>query len=225
MLTLFSKRFAFVAVVSILTLTYGCSDDDTSKQDAAISDSSTALDSNSNIDTVQIDDANQISDSSAADSTISDLMTSDGQTLCPQDNSTQAECSTTTVAGLNGLLWQLKPACFDAETWDVSNSYCEDLILCGHKGWRLPTLDELTGLLDNCDQNVQDTFPGYCDACDASTQCNSMFATNIGDDFWSSTLWEKDQDLAWYVSFRSGAVGNIIKTLKSNMTRCVYDGS
>jgi hypothetical protein len=46
-----------------------------------------------------------------------------------------------------GLVWE-KSAWRTTPIWDVAIELCSDLVLGGRKGWRLPTVEELTSLVD-----------------------------------------------------------------------------
>jgi hypothetical protein len=48
---------------------------------------------------------------------------------------------------VTGLIWTKKDNGSDV-TWKQATDYCRNLQLAGHSGWRLPTLDELQGIVD-----------------------------------------------------------------------------
>lgn len=99
-----------------------------------------------------------------------------------------------------GLVWA-KNARLSGGTksWMDAIWYCHDLTLGSRKGWRLPTVAELSSLVD-----PTRTFPSLPD--------DHPFVNTRSSQYWSSTSAETDSDYAWYVWMDSGRVQPQIKT-------------
>jgi hypothetical protein len=54
-------------------------------------------------------------------------------------------------------------------------------------GSRLPTREELTGVLEGCEGTVLRGEPGMCRPCQESEVCRAMFSVHDGD-FWTSSV-------------------------------------
>lgn len=77
---------------------------------------------------------------------------------------------------------------------------------CGFKDWRLPTADELSGIVD-------------AGATSAPT-IRAIFANQQGGAYWSASPKAQDSDGAWIVDFSSGAIGAVAKS-SANRVRLV----
>ncbi|CAK0772067.1 exported hypothetical protein [Gammaproteobacteria bacterium] len=89
--------------------------------------------------------------------------------------------------------------CHDTSRCDTEK-YVQDVNaagLCGFKDWRMPTVKELTGIVDFSRQDSID--PGY-------------FPNTPSSRFWSSTPHASYSDGAWYVSFDLGYVSSESRT-------------
>ena len=82
--------------------------------------------------------------------------------------------------------------------------------LCGHADWRLPTKDELVGLL-NCTYGVD------CDWNNAPLIEQSYFPNALGRGYWSSSAYASFNSNAWVVSFVNGSVYNGSKYLSGHV--------
>ena len=91
-----------------------------------------------------------------------------------------------------GLMWQKVPA-GSTTNWEVALETCENLELAGYSDWRLPTVKELTSLVDYTQDNPAintDFFP------DTPTS-----------KFWTSTTLHSDPDKVYTVDFQTGFIG------------------
>ena len=101
-----------------------------------------------------------------------------------------------------GLEWEAKVS--GPMTWHKAMKYAEKL----GDGWRLPTIEELSGLVDYNRADPASSFP----------EMPTYF-------FWSSSSVAGSASDAWYVHFRHhGFVSNFVKT-DANYVRCVRGGS
>lgn len=87
------------------------------------------------------------------------------------------------------LMWQKETG--KKCDWEEANSYCEELRLAGHKDWRLPTIQELQGIVDYSR---------------SSPAINPIFHIE-NSHYWSSTTIANDSYDAWNVNFNYGHVG------------------
>ncbi|MCX5903832.1 MAG: DUF1566 domain-containing protein, partial [Proteobacteria bacterium] len=94
---------------------------------------------------------------------------------------------------VTGLEWQqaTDPGTY---TWDQANTYCANLALGGYNDWRLPTIKELSTLVDS-----SIPYPG-------PTINTSYFPDTVVSYYWSSTTHAYYADSAWYVGFPDGGV-------------------
>ena len=100
-----------------------------------------------------------------------------------------------------GLEWQAEP--LPPSPWQDQMDAAARLDLGGHTDWRLPTVEELHTLIDYSRCDPASEFPG-------TQPCY----------FWSSSSRAASASNAWFVSFYSGYVNNVDKTIYS-YARCV----
>ncbi len=94
---------------------------------------------------------------------------------------------------------------FDADgklLWQAAMNYCRYLEIDDRKGWRLPTVDELSSLLDMSQPGAPYVPPGVFN------NVQSFY-------YWSSTTYEGDSSDAWNVGMISGGVGSNVKATDS----------
>jgi len=141
----------------------------------------------------------------------------------------------TAGAVIDGLMWSAISENF--HTWEESVSYCENLTDLGYYDWRLPTVNELRTLIQNCpetetggsctmtDECVEENGIGsdYKPRCqNDDCRCKSMIESDyckLGDigKYWSST---EDTHYAVYVYFNNAYIGAERKTYHEYV-RCV----
>lgn len=147
-----------------------------------------------------------------------------------EDFSESEDCTT-----IDSNMWSPKSS--NRMIWDDAVSYCNNLTACGYYDWRLPNINELRTLIQNCpgsqtggacavsdpDHLSSDDWSGsYC-SCD-NRENNDGYYSKLGDDnhvyLWSSSVRSDITDDAWRVYFRYGNVSLNFKT-KLNYVRCV----
>jgi len=100
-----------------------------------------------------------------------------------------------------GLEWQKTTP--GKMSWEKAMRYAKGLSLGGHSDWRLPSVQELTTLVDYEKNDPASSFPGM-----ASNWC------------WSSSSFSGSSSLAWFVNFDVGNASYLAKTY-SNYVRCI----
>lgn len=111
-----------------------------------------------------------------------------------------------------GLVWERSPAASPSQ-WETAVFSCYLIDLGRRKGWRLPTVEELSSLIDT----VQ-TSPALPDD-------HPFINLHIGpgDAYWTQTTSPSDPTLALQISFESGFLGISHKT-SSFYSLCVRGG-
>ncbi|MBO4698714.1 DUF1566 domain-containing protein [bacterium] len=133
----------------------------------------------------------------------------------------------------SGLFWSssTKGLSLEDMTWQDAVDYCENLTEGGYTDWKLPTIDELRTLIQNCETSktggacpVAD--PGCLElSCWSEELCsctNDVNYSKLADDgtFWSSSPRSDTAESAWAVLFDNADVDTVKKTDK-NSVRCV----
>ena len=95
--------------------------------------------------------------------------------------------------------------------WDGAIDYCADLHLGGYSDWRLPTIKELSTLVNS---NIP--YPG-------PTINTAYFPDTVASRYWSSTTYAYGTSYAWDVDFHYGGVGSYGKA-SSSYVRAVRSG-
>ncbi|MBF0457991.1 MAG: DUF1566 domain-containing protein [Nitrospirae bacterium] len=110
----------------------------------------------------------------------------------------------------NRLIWQ-KSIQNQVFTWPKAQEYCKNLVLDGYDDWRLPTINELEGLVDTSySPPVDPVFGGFPD--------------NYPPHVWSSTTERDDDSEAQFMNFRIGLPAHIKKEEGHGFVRCVRYG-
>ncbi|MDF0675908.1 MAG: DUF1566 domain-containing protein [Nitrospira sp.] len=111
-----------------------------------------------------------------------------------------------------GLVWEQAP---DAgiEDGGTAVGVCLMKAVGGTRGWRLPSVVELTSLLDGSPGAVAPFIP------------TSVFSgVRVDTGYWSATTWAETPTSAWTVNFSNGTVGPAGKSAASNRAWCVRGG-
>ncbi len=120
------------------------------------------------------------------------------QPAAPEGTNYRASPSGNSVVDrVTGLQWQRYPP-GGATGWADAGTDCANLMLDGHRDWRLPTLAELTSLVD--------FTVLYTSAHQVPTLNASAFPTAQPTVVWSSTVYSGDPSWAYTVSFAGGDV-------------------
>jgi hypothetical protein len=93
-----------------------------------------------------------------------------------------------------GLVWERSPAALGSG-WDTARKVCTALTTGGHKGWRLPSIVELTSVIDLSVAAPGPTLPP-----------GHPFLTVEGFYYWSATTETGLADNVWGVGFGTGNV-------------------
>jgi hypothetical protein len=137
-------------------------------------------------------------------------------------NYTRDDNNETVTDHLTGLMWQDDPAVasvtkqwvtqanYDAQDYnntvgDTATTYCNELVMGGFEDWRLPTVVELQGIVN--DERVDPSI-------------DEVFVNSSNSYYWSSTTYHSTHTYAWVVYF---GYGNTDLTYKYNSyaVRCV----
>ncbi len=95
-----------------------------------------------------------------------------------------------------GLIWARDANLIDFKNWLDSNTLCRELELGNRAGWRLPTVEELSSLLDLCQPNL--ALPiGH-------PFVNVQYGAGISA-YWTSTNSENPTGAAWFINMWRGA--------------------
>jgi hypothetical protein len=99
--------------------------------------------------------------------------------------------------------------------WDVIDDACPD------EGWRVPTVHELMGVLEGCEEwaTIEAEGSGTCDNCPESEPCTTLFPGD-GRMYWSAT--EASAAEAYTVWYNVGTINTIAKST-NYYVRCVSE--
>ncbi|HZS12527.1 MAG TPA: DUF1566 domain-containing protein [Nitrospirales bacterium] len=106
------------------------------------------------------------------------------------------------------LVWEREPAAFHG-TWMEAAPYCAEQRTGGASGWRVPTVEELKSLVEP-------------EQHDPALPAGHPFQNIKSAIYWTATPSERDDIVAWHVSFLSGEA---VTDQKSQTRRvwCVRD--
>ncbi|MGO9935758.1 MAG: DUF1566 domain-containing protein [Steroidobacteraceae bacterium] len=113
-----------------------------------------------------------------------------------------------------GLLWERTPASATSD-WVNALYSCRAQLVGNRRGWRLPSYEELTSLLDPTQSNP-------------ALPAGIFLGIGPSDDFWTTSTDEGDADAAWIVEIASATTNlTALKNLPTNLFRswCVRGGS
>jgi hypothetical protein len=91
-----------------------------------------------------------------------------------------------------GFTWEQSPD-FSYSVWTEAIVRCQGKTVGGQSGWRLPSIKELSTLIDSSQK-------------DPALPLGHPFGNNKSSIFWSSTPSETDDMVSWHVSFFTGEV-------------------
>ena len=107
---------------------------------------------------------------------------------------------------VTNLIWQ-KDTAPSTYNWEQAIDYCENLVLGGYSDWRLPTVKELSFIVNRNNYNpCIDT---------------NFFSNTVSSNYWSSTTLAYYPSYAWIVYFGNGIVGNDLKSHYGYYVRAV----
>ncbi|HEX6825873.1 MAG TPA: DUF1566 domain-containing protein, partial [Nitrospiraceae bacterium] len=112
-----------------------------------------------------------------------------------------------------GLVWEKSPQTTSAK-WTVARRTCTEKNVGGQKGWRLPSLEELSGLVDSSIAPPSLALPP-----------GHPFLAIRSAVYWSSTRPGEDPKGAWGVHFGLGGGATFINWAHSVQVWCVRDGT
>ena len=111
-----------------------------------------------------------------------------------------------------GLVWERSPQATSAR-WIAARRTCMEKTVGGQKGWRLPSLQELTSLVDPSVAPPGPTLPP-----------GHPFLTVQSTVYWSATRVDEDARGSWAVHFGLGGGTTFINWDHSVPSWCVRDG-
>lgn len=129
-----------------------------------------------------------------------------------QCNSSRFKCVMNNQAVLDretGLVWERSPDTTKRD-WATACSHCYQREVANRKGWRLPTIEELSSLVDNDNSNP-------------ALPTGHPFTNVQSSYYWSSTTGADSTSFAWYVHFNNGSVHFHVKS-PSFYVWCVRGG-
>jgi hypothetical protein len=109
-----------------------------------------------------------------------------------------------------GLVWEQSPSATQGD-WFAANNACNTKVVSDRLGWRLPTIQELTSLIDPNTTNP-------------SLQADHPFS-NVAGPYWAATTLASDDAQAWRVNFTTGNVGLNTKATATLSAWCVRGAS
>ncbi len=117
------------------------------------------------------------------------------------------------------LIWQRDGAASGLLSWSDAGSYCDALSLSGYEGWRLPTLRELSTLVDEAT---------VAPAIDTTVFRSTSYGARQTDKwYWTSHL-ARGSSASWGLNFDDGFTGSnsgsaAWNTFGPSWVKCVHD--
>lgn len=113
-----------------------------------------------------------------------------------------------------GLVWDKSPAT-SVNDWTSALTQCYNRLVGGRLGWRLPTVEEISTLIEK--NNSSPALP-------TNHPFTDIQATNGLDRYWtiSTTAWKTDH--AWFVTFSNGTLNSAVKSTTTHYHWCVRGG-
>ena len=108
-----------------------------------------------------------------------------------------------------GLVWEKAPSPRPVDNWTQARSSCAVTSIGNRKGWRLPSVTELTSLVFIATINNPTLPTGH------------PFNNVQSASYWSATTEAEDVKFAWVVAFYDGTVGVSNKTFETLQVWCV----
>ncbi len=184
-------------------------DSDTDSTDNEITDN----------DTTDIDDNESDNDDSTEPDNDADA---DSDTGSGEDEPHECAVNPTTPCKAGNLIWSSRSA--TTVDWDTAKSKCASYSEGKFtSGWKLPTINELRGIIQNCDKtkaggDCQVTNECSSDSCYTNVSCKKVFGDICSpsvehspfgetEKLWSATDQSNDHNTAWYVYFHNAEIG------------------
>ena len=99
-----------------------------------------------------------------------------------------------------GLVWE-QSLDQTARTWQNAHFACNQKTVGNRKGWRLPTIQDLSSLID-----PSVPFPG------PTLPLGHPFSNVVGSGIWSATSFASNTGFAWLMGLNTGGSGAFIKS-------------
>lgn len=107
------------------------------------------------------------------------------------------------------LCWQKGVKSTETANWQEASDYCDSLILGEKEDWRLPTLVELSSIVDKSIEEI------------AINQ--TVFEDTEPKQYWTSEKYSLKDGAHWYVHFDIGYQGFALDFNKNYGVRCIRD--
>lgn len=112
-----------------------------------------------------------------------------------------------------GLVWEQSPSILFLIPWEDAQIHCNQLRTGARLGWRLPTIQELSSLVD---PNV--AYPGP--TLPAGNPFSNVIGTPLrGSYYWSATTYAGNTTEAWLVSFSNGVVSPFFNGIPNDVDK------
>ena len=215
-------------------------DPGTSEKPENDSDDTDVSDNDSDTETPESEEPDNDSDTSDSDDADTSDDAQSDEDADADSGDPDEQCTTIDAK----LWWSSKSE--DTMNWLSALNYCEDLNVCGHSDWKLPTIDELKTLLkwrrdSQCKVSDNDNCLSFTDCWTCSSCCHDCTLggggecnyssyyydgrySELGDSglLWSSSVPTEYTHSAWTVNFNAAQVYNKSKSNETEVyVRCV----